>query len=202
MSDLKRAIQRLSKKSTGFDATMELAIVQQVNEKEMTCSVILYDDKDLLLEEVKLKPIVPEADFTTMGIVTYPAVGSYVIIGQINNSEDDLFVVACTQIDKLSCDAGSEFKLLLNTKEGTMELSTPELTLNGGKQGGLPLINPLLDKINQLEEKVNGLLSDFKVHKHLGVMSGAAISGLSDKLGPSAIEMTKLADLENKSIKQ
>jgi len=202
MSDLKKAIQRLSTKNTGFDAIMELAIIQSVDKAEMTCSVILYDDKDLVLEGVKLKPVVPDNDVAAMGLVTYPAIGSYVIIGQINNSDDDLIVLAYSKMAGISIDAGSAFKLLADFEKGALDITVPQLTVNGGKLGGLPMVNPLLEKINQLEDKVNGLISDYKVHKHLGVTAGAGVSGLPDKLGPSTIEKTNLADLENKSILQ
>lgn len=202
MSELKAAIQKLSVKSTGFDATMELAIVKSVDKKEMTCNVILYDDKDLLLEGVKLKPVVPDIDFTLMGLVSYPAIGSYVIVAQINNNDDDLFVVSCSKIESISLDGGEIFNLLIDLQNGSLDMKLPAISLNGGDNGGLPLVNPLLSKINQLEERVNDLISDYKMHKHLGVMSGAAISGLPDKLGPSVIEKTKLADIENKAILQ
>jgi hypothetical protein len=202
MSDLKKAIQKLSKKSTGFDAILELAIIKSVNKSEMTCSVVLYDDKNLVLEEVKLKPVVPSLDATEMGVVIYPVVGSYVIIGQINNNDDDLFVVSCSKAESISVNAGPPFNFLLDLQNGSLAMTVPQLSFNGGKQGGLPMVNPLLAKLNQLEDRMNGLISDFKEHKHPGVAPGAGISGIPDKTGPSAIVKTNLTEIENKSILQ
>lgn len=202
MSDLKKAIQALSKTNTGFDAILELAIVKRVNKIDLTCDVTLNDNEDLLLEDVKLKPIVPEFDLSGMGVVCFPVVGSQVIIGQINNSQSDLFVVCFSDLDSISLDAGLMFKFMLNLQTGMLGMTIPSITLNGGKNGGMPLVTPLLSKINKLEITVNDLIKDFKEHKHTGVSTGGGVSGLPDKSGPSSIEKTRITELENKSILQ
>lgn len=202
MSDLKRAIQILSKTNTGFDAILELATVKSVNKLEMTCNVTLNDNEDLLLEGVKLKPVVPGVDLTSMGIVCYPSEGSKVVIGQINNSDSDLFVVCYGGLDSIALDAGLLFSILLNLQSGLLAVTIPSISLNGGNNGGLPKINPLVSKLNQLEKTLNDLIGDFKGHKHSGVSTGGGFSGTSDKSGPTVIQPTNINEIENKAILQ
>lgn len=203
MSELKEAIKRLSKTNTGFDAILELATVKSVNETEMTCSVALFDNEDLVLDGVKLKPVVPGVDVSAMGAVLYPAVGSKVIIGQINNSDTDLFVVLASKVSKIALDAGSSFKMLLDLQNGSMAFDLAKMVFNKGNNGGLPLIKPLLSKLNQLENKVNNLVDDYKAHKHAGVATGGGISGIPDKQNTTKIQsITKLEEIENKAIQQ
>lgn len=202
MSEIKDAIRKLSAKG-GFDAVLELAIVKAVNEAQMTCDVTLYDNDELLLEDVKLKPVVPGLDLTKIGPVLFPAIGSEVIIGQLNNDETDLFVVSFTKVSKVSLDAGSALKMLMDLQSGSMAFDLTSMVFNGGKNGGLPKISPLVTKINQLERRLNDLLTAFKEHKHIGVSPGGGISGFADKTGPAKIDvLTKIDDLENKAITQ
>jgi len=200
MTAIKEAIQRLSAKETGFDALIELAIVKAVDEQAMTCDVSLFDNEDLLLEGVKLKPVVAELA-TDMGPVMFPQVGSKVLIAQINGNPADTFVVSFSKIQKMSLDAGSLFKMVMDMQSGAMAFDLAKMVLNGGNNGGLPKIKPLIEKINQLEKKFNDLLADFKAHKHTGVTVGPGITAISDKQGIGKIaEVTKLADLENTKI--
>lgn len=202
MNDLKKAIQRLSKTNTGFDALIELAKVVSVNEGDLTCTVVLVDNEDLVIEGVKLKPVIAELDLKGSGFVLIPQKGSFVLIGQINNNENDLFVVQTSQVAKLMLDAGSAFNLLLNLQSGGLDLSGVEIAFNKGLNGGLPLINPLLGKINQLEKKLNDLTEAYNDHKHAGVATGAAVSGIHASKIAKIAELTKLDEIENKAIKQ
>lgn len=199
MTTLKEAVKRLSKDNTGFDAIIELATVKSVDELAMTCDVYLFDN-DMLIEGVKLKPVVAELA-TDMGAVSFPEVKSNVLIGQINSNPGDLFVVCCSKVSKISLDAGSALKMLMDVQSGAMALDLASLIFNGGNNGGLPLIKPLIAKLNQIEKSFNDLLADFKAHKH----TGGTISGLTgphDKQSQGKIaEVTKLADLENTKIK-
>ena len=204
MSDeLKQAVKRLAKSNTGFDALLELAIVKSVNEQEMTCDVVLFDNEDLLLEGVKLKPVVAGLDATEMGAVLYPAIESKVIIGQINADDTDLFVVLMSKVNKISIDAGKAFKMLMDISSGSMAFDISKLVFNGGGNGGMTLVKGVHKKINQFENKLNDLIGDYKIHKHNGVTTGGGISGVADKLGPSKIQdITKIEEIENKAIQQ
>lgn len=202
MSDLKAALQRLTKTNTGFDALIELATVKSVDELKLTCTVALFDNEDLILEGVKLKPVVPGLDLTEMGAITFPVVGSKVLIGQINSNEKDLFVVMFSKVKKVSLDAGSLFKMAMDMQGGSMALGLAKLAFNGGKNGGMPKVKPLLEKINQLEKTLNALTEAFNTHTHAGVANGLGTTGLSLKKGDKIKDITLLSDIENKAITQ
>ncbi|WP_443937102.1 hypothetical protein [Pedobacter sp. MW01-1-1] len=203
MSELKKAVQRLSKSNTGFDAFIELAIVKTVNEMEATCDVVLFENEDLLLEGVKLKPIVPGIDLTEMGTISYPEINSKVLIGQINNDENDLFVVMTSKVKKITLDVGSLFKMALDMQSGSMALNLAKgLIFNGGKKGGLPMASPIVDKINQLEKTVNDLATAFNDHTHAGVAVGGATTPPPVKKASKINALTVLNEIENTAIKQ
>jgi hypothetical protein len=202
MTLIKEAVKRLSKSNTGFDAYIEQAKVIAVDKNALTCSVTLFDNEDLVLTGVKLKAVEPE-DLTDMGVVLYPAIGSVVLVAQINNSPEDLFIVGFTKVDTMGLDLGSALKFALDGQAGNISLDLAQLVFNGGKNKGIPLIDPLVKKINRLEDSFNKLLKDFKEHKHIGVQPGGGITGFGDKqtLGQIA-EKTLIKDLENKKILQ
>ena len=65
------------------------------------------------------------------------------------------------------------------------------------------MVEPLTEKINRLEKKVNELITDFKGHKHSGVTTGPGLSAIPDTITIEKIDkITKLDDIENKEIKQ
>lgn len=201
--DIRGAVQRLSKKNTGFDATIELATVVSVNEAEMTCDVVLFDNEDLILEGVKLKPVVPGVDLTEMGAVAFPEKDSKVLIAQINNDPTDLFVVLVSKVKKISLDAGSLVKMVMDLQSGSMGLDLAKgLIFNGGKNGGLPKVKPLLEKINRLEKALNDLTTAFNSHTHTGVTSGAASTAPIVTKANKIDNLTALADIENKDLQQ
>lgn len=203
MNDIKKAVSTLAKTNTGFDALIELATVKAVNEADMTCDVVLFDNEDLLLEGVKLKPVVPGFDITEMGAVAFPEIGSKVLIGQINNNATDLFVVLASKVKKISLDAGSLFKMALDLQSGSMGMDLAKsLLFNGGKNGGLPKVKPLVEKINQLEKTLNDLVAKFNAHTHAGVTPGAATTQQTPTKADKINNLTALNDLENKSIQQ
>lgn len=203
MNSIKEAVKRLAKSTTGFDALIELATVVEVNETEMTCDVVLFDNDDLVLEGVKLKPVVPGFDVTEMGAVAFPEKGSKVLIAQINNNPADLFVVLASKVKKISLDAGSLLKLAMDLQSGSMGLDLAKgLIFNGGKNGGLPKVKPLLDKINRLEKTVNDLIQAFNTHTHTGVTSGAASTAQVVSKASKIDNITTISEIENQSIQQ
>lgn len=201
MSDVKTMVQRLAG-STGFDSTLERAVVVSVDKNDLTCEVKLVDD-DSLLPGVKLKPVESEGNGDEMGLILYPAIGSFVIIGQINKDNTDLYVLSATKLESIGMDAGTAFKLLLNVSSGSIGISAAGLIFNGGKNGGLPFSQPLQKSISALQKQVNDLIDRFNSHTHPGVSSGSSSTGKTITTGPAKTsEYMTLADIENKAIQQ
>jgi hypothetical protein len=195
--ELKNAIGKIAQ----VDNTFERAVVISVDKNELTCVVKTVAD-ELELEGVKLKPVFNDGDLSLMGLILFPAVDSYVLIGQVDGDRTDLIILSCTQIESIGLDTATALKLLISG-DGKLSLNTALTTFNEGKNGGIPLLKPLTDIINKLQKKVNDLSDAFDIHVHLGVQTGGGVSGIPKTKAPARIApLIKPEDIENKSIVQ
>ena len=77
--------------------------------------------------------------------------------------------------------------------------STDIIQLNDGENEGLVIVQPLVDKINRLEDKVNDFLTDYQAHSVIDPISGVA--GPLFGIAPlQIIPKTKKSDLENTKV--
>lgn len=76
---------------------------------------------------------------------------------------------------------------------------TEEISLNGGQNGGLVIIEHLVGKLNAIEEKLNELITEYKAHNHSHPQ--AATTGLLIPSQLSNITKTVKSDLENEKVK-
>jgi hypothetical protein len=193
----KAAIKKLAQ----VDNQTDRAVVISVDKNDLTCVVQTVAD-DLELEDVKLKPVFNDGDLSKMGLILFPAVGSYVIIGQVDGDGTDVFIISCSEIESVGLDTATALKLLISG-DGKFNLNTVLTTFNDGKNGGIPLLRPLTDIINKLQKKVNDLSDAFDNHVHLGVSAGASVSGLPKTKAPARIDpLINTDDIENKKIVQ
>jgi|GEM_PF-1663039 len=197
--EIKEAIKKMAGVN-GFDAIIDRAIVLAVDKNTVTCTVQLITDDDCIIEGVKLCPVENDNDLSALGIIFYPKLQSMVIIGQVHDKED-LVILKFSEIESIEMDANSAVDMLLSA-DGTISLNAVKMVFNGGKNAGLPLLKPLLKKINALEKSINDLADSFAGHTHLGVKSGADVSGLTEASTPDKITLTKQAELENTIILQ
>ncbi|HXU27950.1 MAG TPA: hypothetical protein VN698_12035 [Bacteroidia bacterium] len=72
--------------------------------------------------------------------------------------------------------------------------------LNGNDYGGLVQVQPLVDKLNNLENLVNDLKDKYNSHTHSGVTVGSGITGPIDMPEPTNLTNTQKADLENTTV--
>ncbi|CAB4128063.1 hypothetical protein UFOVP105_15 [uncultured Caudovirales phage] len=110
----------------------------------IVCSVLSVDETERTIDA---KPINGDAEIfgvrlqssinSAVGVVSIPKVDSFVIVTFLNKLTG--YVALCTEIDKILID-------------------TPEITINGGKLGGLMNIEDVVKKLNSLEQKVNDLI--------------------------------------------
>ena len=198
MSDqVKSAIKKMVKGS-GFTAQMDRGIVLSVDKNAVTCDVQLVSN-DAVLQDVLLKPIISEGDTTQLGLILFPAVNSFVTVGKIDDDNEDLVVIGITIVESIAFDMAAALKLLI-TVDGKLNLNAVQMTLNDGKNGGIPLLAPLTAAILKLQNQVNSLGQIFTTHTHPVV--GAA-TGPSVTPAPAAISpLIKPADIANKTITQ
>jgi hypothetical protein len=199
MSDaLKKALRKIVKPG-GFDEPVVRAVVLSVDKTGITCSVKTVAD-NLQINGVKLKPVINNNDTTKMGLVVFPAVGSFVLVGQVADNNIDVFVVSCTQIESISLDNGPHLTLQIGA-DGKINLNSDLITFNGGHLGGIPKLIPLTDAVNNLQAQINTLLDAFNSHTH------TVSSGLTGLPLPPLIPLShgvniNSSDIENKSIVQ
>ncbi|MBE9468971.1 MAG: hypothetical protein IMY72_11730 [Bacteroidetes bacterium] len=105
----------------------------------------------------------------TKVITIYPTIGSKVLCAMIENNPTDAFLLSTTDID--------------------------EIIINGGENGGLIKISELVDKVNQLEDKM-------KSHQHLYVNAGGTPTPTTvDVATNPEFVNTVVEDIENEKIK-
>lgn len=76
------------------------------------------------------------------------------------------------------------------------------IAFNGGENDGLVLVNELVTKLNNLENKVNTIISTFNTHVHSGVTTGAGSSAVTPTLVTGTLTPTIKNDIENPNITQ
>lgn len=75
------------------------------------------------------------------------------------------------------------------------------ISWKSGNFGGLTKVIDLTNKLNNLENKVNTLVSTFNAHIHPGVTVGAGVTGPSATPVVGALTPTQRSDIENTKIK-
>lgn len=94
-----------------------------------------------------------------------------------------------------------EDKILIKNKEGIIqEFTDKEVSFNGGENGGLAIVGSLVTKLNNIETKVNTILSTLKsvsiTLAPTGVFPFAPIFG-----SITPLDSTSEKDIENKKVK-
>jgi hypothetical protein len=158
--------------------------VNSVDNNTRTCEVAPINYPGAVMRNVRLTGSL----LNQAGQYLKPKVGSLVLVSPINKYTG--CVVMFSELDEIQVDCD-------------------ETIYNGGENGGLVKIEPLIDKINQLETKYNDLVTIFNGHTHTA--AGWAVGGIPGTTGgttggPSANETeispeTRRADLEDTKFK-
>lgn len=124
------------------------------------------------IADVRLKAAIDEVKD---GIVQIPVVGSTVLVGSIGNKVGVRAVIMVSEVE--------------------------ETLFDGGENGGLIRIAELVEKLNNLENKVNDIVSKFNSHVHTGVSTGGGSSGTTPTTVSGTLTTTQQSDLENEKVK-
>jgi len=158
-----------------FKSSHFIAKIISVDKENDLC--IVQEDEGVAIEEVRLVAI--EGDYLSKQ-VTYPVIGSSVVVAQRYNRSTECYVTQCSEIESVKCQVG-EFNMLLN-KDG--------FVFNGGKNGGLINIRSLVNRINRLEERMS-------THQHLANGSPTA----PDPATNTPLTITQVSEIEDSTIK-
>ena len=177
MSDrsVKTAVQKLA--GTFKEDTVQLIIgtVESVDEDKAICSVKIQND--VTLPNVSLQASICD------GLLIIPVVDStvYVLTSKYNTP----LVIQWSDIDKFMLQVGDSY---LEVK-------------NDGSFDGLVKVGALVDKINALENLLNGFITIYNSHTHTAPSGGGPTSVTSAIESQQISPITQQKDIENELIK-
>lgn len=161
--------------------------------EEFYCKVCIVDSVDEKARTVDCTPIDEGAQILAVnlqanqenntGIIAFPKVGSFVVIGFLNQAA--AVVLLYDEIEKIEIAIG-------NT---SLKINKDGVVINGGGYGGLV-------KIEKLTDKINAFIDAFNNHTHQVNTTGSATaqSGMTTSLSSAAQKLSK-TDYENDKVK-
>lgn len=164
-NDIIEGLRRL----TGYNRRTRIvpARVTHVMQNDATCDVL--DENESALFDVRLRA---EIDGESDGVVVFPTVGSWVLIGNLGGSETEWTVLACSQVDKVLVEVentrvevtsagvkiqrgGDDLKSLL----GDLLAAIKALTVTCAAPGSPSSVPINIASFISLESRVNALLN-------------------------------------------
>ncbi len=157
----------------------EIGKAVNVNEEDRTCDFEPIEDKS---NRVGIR--LQSAIGSSLGLVQIPKEGSFIVVTFFDTKTG--FVSLCEEIDKILID-------------------TDLVQFNGGGNGGLINISDNVDKLNNLESKVNELITAFNAHSHITTATVAAtptpgIIAPTTTTVVGSLTATKVSDLEDEKV--
>lgn len=150
----------------------------RIPDKDIVCTVSSVDTGELTCV---CSPVNGNADIIDVRLMTIAGNG-FLIIPAVNSK------VTVSFLD--------------NSSGYVSQFSTvTEIQLNGDTYSGLVKIADLVTKLNNLENKVNDLITAMNTHVHTGVTTGAGSSAIGTVPIVGALTPTVQANLENTTVK-
>ncbi len=151
-----------------------LCTVNSVDTSERTCEVTPLNGKADLFD-VRF-----QAELSlTEGMFIEPKVNSTVLVAFINSIQ--AAVVMCSEIENIYIDTQGD------------------TVFNGGQNDGMVKVGDLVTKLNNLENKVNDLVTWTSTHTHTGVTPGPGSTGTAVGI-VGTLTPTQQSDLENTKV--
>ena len=164
---------------------------RELARSEMYCVLCKVNSVDTSARTCEVTPLNGKADLfdvrfqaelsLTEGVFIEPKVDSTVLVAFINSVQ--AAVVLCSEVENIYID----------TQGDTI--------FNGGTLDGMVKVGDLVTKLNNLENKVNDLVTWTSTHTHTGVTLGTASTGTAVGV-VGTLTPTQQADIENTKIKQ
>lgn len=203
MSNIADAIRKLAQ--GGHQTVSLICTVDAVDKEARTADCTPIDESAPLLG-VNLQA----NQESSWGVVTYPRVGSYVVVGFVADGNagvvlmtDDIESIEVVVSDTTSRVIIDEEKVRIDVGEETSaELTKDGVVLNGGELGGLIKVKELTSRINDIEKDINSLKDVFAGWVAVPQDGGAALKAASGVWAGSKLTLTKRGDYENEKVKQ
>lgn len=196
MSELRRTIQELIREE--IPVVVKRGRVNSINFTTDTIEVSPVEGATFF--DVKLRSITNES-VATNRMVTYPKVGSSVLIGCVNNDGNDAFVLAVSEIDSIRIQMPTGLDIhVKNTQE--VEITSPRVKFNGGLLGGMVKVNDQVTRMNLIESKINALIAVINSWTPVAGDGGAALKTLITAWAASTLTSTTATMLQNPKVLQ
>jgi hypothetical protein len=180
--DILRAIKDIA--GDGDPSVFIPCTVNSYNEATRTCTCTPVGGKiQSQFSNVLLMPSVDD------GILYLPTAGSTVIITYSKFQQP--YVSFFSSIDKILYIVGSS---VIKVIDGTIQF-------NDGSFGGLTKVEVLTQKLNNLENLLNDLISKYNTHTHLLTLSsGTGTAAPTETIETNTLTPTQQTDIENSLI--
>lgn len=203
MSKIAEIIKQLAK--SGIQTVSLICTVDSVDKDARTVDCTPLDESAPLLG-VNLQA----NQESEVGVVVYPRVGSYVVVGFVAEGSagvvlltDDIESVEIAIGDDKTTAVLDEDGVRINVGDNTSaELSNDGIVFNGGDNNGMVKIQELVDKINAIEDDLNSLKAVFSTAWTVAPNDGgAALKGAATGWSNQKFVKTQKSELENTKVK-
>lgn len=127
------------------------------------------------------------------GVVVYPRVGSYVVVGFVADGSAGIVLMT---------DDIESIEMVVKDDNTSLKITEDGIVMNGGSLGGLIKVEELTSRINNIEEDINLLKDVFSGWVSVPQDGGAALKAASEAWSGNKLTLTTRSDYENEKVKQ
>lgn len=202
MNNIKETIRQLAQ--GGRQSVSLVCTVDAVNKIARTVDCTPLDESAPLLG-VNLQANQGSA----FGVVTFPKVGSYVVVGFVADGAAGV-VLLTDDVESVEVVISDDTARILADQDGvrvlmgddtSAELTKEGITLNGGGFGGTVKVEELTEHINTIENDINELKNIFSAWVAVPQDGGAALYALAENWAGNILTLTQRGDYENEKVK-
>ena len=203
MSDLRNIIRQLAQPDGET-----VALVCTVDEVDKTARTIdctpINEGAPLLGVNLQANQ---EADY---GFCLFPEKGSFVVVGFVADGAAGV-VLLTEKIESAEIVIGDTSAVMdadglrIKTEKMSADINRENIIFNGGNLNGLVVIQKLTDKLNELKDTVNDLITKYNAHIHTttATVGTGPVGGLSPTTSTAQpAKAFNKSDYENTKIKQ
>lgn len=146
---------------------------------------------------------------STFGVVAFPKVGSYVVVGFVADGAAGV-VLLTDEVESVEVVISGDTARISADKDGvrvlmgddtSAELTKEGVILNGGGLGGMVKVEQLTEHFNAIETDINELKNIFSAWVAVPQDGGAALSALTANWAGNLLTPTQRGDYENEKVK-
>lgn len=202
MNNIKETIRQLAQ--GGRQSVSLVCTVDAVDRRKRTVDCTPLDESAPLLG-VNLQA----GQESTFGVVTFPKVGSYVVVGFVADGAAGV-VLLTDEVESVEVVISGDTARISADKDGvrvlmgddtSAELTKEGIILNGGSFGGTVKVGQLTEHINAIERDINALKNVFSGWVAVPQDGGAALSAAAAAWSATPLELTQRGDYENEKVK-